>query len=196
MHPRRRRSYPPTSRRWSRLWLAARSRPWLNRSPDHPGRKRSDPHLASHNRGTLPTRGFGEVEKCLTPPTLLERRFYAKIQNSTQMMWGLPALIAGRSSRCSQCPWNRSNAYDCDYFLTIRSTAWFTSSRAFFLAASRFVGVQATAARMSQETVAAQDMLTRFTQWQGREPESVAADTIYGNGEVLQWLADRSITPW
>src|SRR6266576_4560539 len=45
------------------------------------------------------------------------------------------------------------------------------------------VGVQATAARMSQETVAAQDMLTRFTQWQGREPESVAADTTYGNGE-------------
>jgi hypothetical protein len=36
------------------------------------------------------------------------------------------------------------------------------------------VGVQATAARMSQETVAAQDMLTRFRQWQGREPESVA----------------------
>src|SRR5437763_1352969 len=35
------------------------------------------------------------------------------------------------------------------------------------------VGVQATAARMSQETVAAQDMLTRFAQWQGREPESV-----------------------
>src|SRR5207245_11475143 len=58
------------------------------------------------------------------------------------------------------------------------------------------VGVQATAARMSQETVAAQNMLTRFTQWQGREPESVAADTTYGNGEVLQWLADRSITPY
>ena len=31
------------------------------------------------------------------------------------------------------------------------------------------VGVQATAARMSQETVAAQDMLTRFAQWQGRD---------------------------
>ena len=44
------------------------------------------------------------------------------------------------------------------------------------------VGVQATAARMSQETVAAQDMLTRFAQWQGREPESVAADTTYGTG--------------
>ena len=58
------------------------------------------------------------------------------------------------------------------------------------------VGVQATAARMSQETVAAQDMLTRFTQWQGREPESVAADTAYGNGEFLQWLAERSITPY
>jgi len=58
------------------------------------------------------------------------------------------------------------------------------------------VGVQATAARMSQETVAAQDMLTRFAQWQGRKPESVAADTTYGNGEFLQWLADRSITPY
>src|SRR6202522_2840 len=58
------------------------------------------------------------------------------------------------------------------------------------------VGVQATAARMSQETVAAQDMLTRFTEWQGREPESVAADTTYGNGEFLQWLAERSITPY
>ena len=57
-------------------------------------------------------------------------------------------------------------------------------------------GGTATAARMSQETVAAQDMLTRFTQWQGREPESVAADTTYGNGEFLQWLADRSITPY
>jgi transposase len=32
------------------------------------------------------------------------------------------------------------------------------------------VGVQATAARMSQETVAAQDMLIRFAQWQGRTP--------------------------
>jgi hypothetical protein len=58
------------------------------------------------------------------------------------------------------------------------------------------VGVQATAARMSQETVAAQDMLTRFTEWQGREPESVATDTTYGNGEFLQWLADRSIAPY
>jgi len=58
------------------------------------------------------------------------------------------------------------------------------------------VGVQATAARMSQETVAAQDMLTRFTQWQERTPESVAADTTYGNGEFLQWLADRNVTAY
>jgi transposase len=58
------------------------------------------------------------------------------------------------------------------------------------------VGVQATAARMSQETVAAQEMLTRFAEWQGHKPESVAADTTYGNGEFLQWLADRSITPY
>jgi hypothetical protein len=56
------------------------------------------------------------------------------------------------------------------------------------------VGVQATAARMSQETVAAQDMLTRFAEWQGRAPESVAADTTYGNGEFLQWLADRAVS--
>ena len=58
------------------------------------------------------------------------------------------------------------------------------------------VGVQATAARMSQETVAAQDMLTRFATWQQREPESVAADTTYGNGEFLQWLMDRNIAPY
>jgi transposase len=58
------------------------------------------------------------------------------------------------------------------------------------------VGVQATAARMSQETVAAQDMLTRFAQWQGRAPSSVAADATYGNGEFLQWLLDRGITPY
>jgi transposase len=58
------------------------------------------------------------------------------------------------------------------------------------------VGVQGTAARMSQETVAAQEMITRFTQWQRREPASVAADATYGNGEFLQWLWDRGITPW
>jgi hypothetical protein len=58
------------------------------------------------------------------------------------------------------------------------------------------VGVQATAARMSQETVAAQDMLARFAQWQGGEPSSVVADATYGNGEFLPWLLDRGITPY
>ena len=44
---------------------------------------------------------------------------------------------------------------------------------------------------MSQETVAAQDMLTRFAEWQGRAPQSLAADTTYGNGEFLA-MARRS----
>ena len=56
------------------------------------------------------------------------------------------------------------------------------------------VGVQATAARMSQETVAAQDMIARFAEWQGREPASVAVDATYGNDEFLQWLMERGIT--
>jgi hypothetical protein len=58
------------------------------------------------------------------------------------------------------------------------------------------VGVQATAARLSQETVAAQDIITRLAQWQGQEPASVAADATYRNGEFLQWLLNRGITPW
>jgi hypothetical protein len=56
--------------------------------------------------------------------------------------------------------------------------------------------VQGTAARMSQETVAAKDMIARFAQWQGREPDSVAADATYGNGEFLQWLMERGVTPY
>ena len=58
------------------------------------------------------------------------------------------------------------------------------------------VGVQATAARMSQEPVAAQDMIDRFARCQGREPVSVAADATYGNGEFVQWLTERDITPY
>ena len=49
---------------------------------------------------------------------------------------------------------------------------------------------------MSQETVAAKEMLSRFAEWQGRAPESVVADTTYGNGKFLQWLSDRNITPY
>jgi len=43
--------------------------------------------------------------------------------------------------------------------------------------------------------VAAQGMITCFTGWQGRTPGSVVADTTYGNGEFLQWLRERGITP-
>src|SRR5215831_12035262 len=49
---------------------------------------------------------------------------------------------------------------------------------------------------MSQETVAAQDMLGRFSEWQGRAPESLGADTTYGNGVFLQWLAAPNILPY
>src|SRR5438477_13134937 len=49
---------------------------------------------------------------------------------------------------------------------------------------------------MRKETVAPQDMIARFAHWQGREPASVAADATYGNGEILQWLMERGITPY
>jgi transposase len=57
------------------------------------------------------------------------------------------------------------------------------------------VGVQATSARLSQESVAARDMIERYRERHGRQPESLAADNTYGNGEMLQWLVDRDITP-
>ena len=58
------------------------------------------------------------------------------------------------------------------------------------------VGVQATAARLSQESAAARDMLDRYRERYGRQPQSLAADNTYGNGELLQWLDDRGITPY
>jgi hypothetical protein len=39
-------------------------------------------------------------------------------------------------------------------------------------------------------------MIARFAQWQGKKPQSIAADASYGNGEFLQWLMDREITPY
>ena len=57
------------------------------------------------------------------------------------------------------------------------------------------VGVQATGARLSEESRAAEDMIARFAQWQGRKPQSIAADASYGNGEFLQWLIDRRLRP-
>ena len=58
------------------------------------------------------------------------------------------------------------------------------------------VGVQATAARLSQESAAARDMIARYRERHGRQPHSLAADNTYANGELLQWLDDRGITPY
>jgi transposase len=55
------------------------------------------------------------------------------------------------------------------------------------------VGVQATAARLSQESVAARDMIERYRERYGSLPQTLAADTTYGNGELLQWLEERGI---
>src|SRR4051812_41520122 len=45
------------------------------------------------------------------------------------------------------------------------------------------VGLQGTAAHESGDSGRAGH--ARFTQWQGREPESLAANTTYGDGEFL-----------
>ncbi len=58
------------------------------------------------------------------------------------------------------------------------------------------VGVQATSARLSQESAAAREMITRSAERRGRFPQSVAADTTYGNGELLAWFEERNITPY
>ncbi len=58
------------------------------------------------------------------------------------------------------------------------------------------VGVPATPAGRSQETVAAKDRMARFAPWPGHDPKSVAADATYGNGEFLQWLMERGIPPY
>jgi transposase len=58
------------------------------------------------------------------------------------------------------------------------------------------VGVQATAARLSQESAAARDMIDDYRERYGRSPQSLAADNTYGNGELLQWLVERGIDPY
>jgi len=57
------------------------------------------------------------------------------------------------------------------------------------------VGVQATAARLSQESAAARAMITRIAERGGRLPQTLAADATYGNGELLHWLQERGIAP-
>lgn len=56
-------------------------------------------------------------------------------------------------------------------------------------------GVMATPARLSQEIVAARQMLNRAKERFGLQPVSLAADKSYGTGEFLAWLYDRQIAP-
>src|SRR5438552_2370164 len=58
------------------------------------------------------------------------------------------------------------------------------------------VGVQATPARLSQESAAARDMIERYRERYGILPQTLAADTTYANGELVQWLDDRSIAAY
>src|SRR5437762_12926495 len=58
------------------------------------------------------------------------------------------------------------------------------------------VGVQATPARLSQESVAARCMIERYRERYGYLPQTLAADTTYGNGELLQWLDERGIAAY
>src|SRR5258708_4327566 len=58
------------------------------------------------------------------------------------------------------------------------------------------VGVQATPARLSQESVAARAMIERYRERYGYLPQTLAADTTYGNGELLQWLDERGIAAY
>lgn len=58
------------------------------------------------------------------------------------------------------------------------------------------LGVQATAARPSQEIVAAREMITRSAERRGSFPQSLAADTTYGSGELLSWLEEQGIASY
>jgi transposase len=58
------------------------------------------------------------------------------------------------------------------------------------------VDVEATPARLSQESAAARKMITRSQQKHGSFPQSLAADAGYGNGELLAWLEERGITSY
>jgi hypothetical protein len=49
----------------------------------------------------------------------------------------------------------------------------------------------ATPARLSQEIIAARQMLERAKERFGLQPVSVTADKSYGMGEFLSWLSNR-----
>jgi hypothetical protein len=58
------------------------------------------------------------------------------------------------------------------------------------------VGVQARPARLSQESAAARDVIERYRERYGYLPQTLAADTTYGNGELLPWLDERGIAAY
>ncbi len=57
------------------------------------------------------------------------------------------------------------------------------------------VGVEATAARFSEEVRAARVMLERTERTFGLRPASLGADKAYGSGAFLAWLQARGIAP-
>lgn len=57
------------------------------------------------------------------------------------------------------------------------------------------VDVEATPARLSQEIVAAKNMLERSAKRHDFHPDRIAADGSYGTGPFLAWLLKREITP-
>lgn len=57
------------------------------------------------------------------------------------------------------------------------------------------VDVEATPARLSQEIVAAKNMLVRSRTRHDFHPDRVAADGSYGTGQFLAWLLKRKVTP-
>ena len=58
------------------------------------------------------------------------------------------------------------------------------------------VDVAATPARLSQEIVAAKEMLKRSVGAVGFAPGAITADKSYGTGPFLSWLLDREIKPY
>jgi transposase len=61
---------------------------------------------------------------------------------------------------------------------------------------SIIAGVMATPARLSQEIIAARQMLEGAKERFGLQPVSVTADKSYGTGEFLSWLSNRQVTPY
>lgn len=58
------------------------------------------------------------------------------------------------------------------------------------------IDVEPTEARLSQETVAAREMIMRSAKRRGCFPQSIAADAGYGSGQLLAWLEERDIVSY